>query len=320
MRMFRSALAGGLLVAFSLATAGMVRASTDILFGGASVVGVYYQAALQICNIVNRHGDGEYNCVGRPSLGSVFNVNAIERGLLDFGVVQSDRNWQAWNGHADWDGRAVKSLRSVFGLHPETILLAAHADSGIESVGDLRGKRVNIGNPGSGQRANAEDVLRLYGLDPARDLRAQGLQQQEASRAIVDRGIDAFFYTVGNPSAAIEQPAQSTDLHFVPIDNPTIRKFVAERPYYVMTEIPAGTYPGQADAVPTYAVTATVVTRDDVPEEVVYDMVRIVFERLDDLRTSHAAFRHLQPETMLEGLSAPLHPGALRYYRERGWK
>jgi uncharacterized protein len=319
LRSYRLPLVGIVLLVFSLAPFAAARAATDILFGGASVVGVYYQAALQICNLVNRHGEGKYNCVGRPSLGSVFNINAVDRGLLDFGVAQSDRNWQAFNGHADWEGSPVETLRSVVSLHPETVMLVARADSGIESVEDLRGKRVNIGNPGSGQRANAEDVLRLYEIDPSRDFRAQGLQQQEASRALVDRSIDAFFYTVGNPSAAIEQPAQSASLRFIPLDAPAIQEFVSERPYYVMTEIPANTYRGQGEAVPTYAVTATVVTRDDVPEEVVYDVVRVVFERLDDLRASHAAFRNLEPEQMLQGLSAPLHPGAERYYREQGW-
>jgi uncharacterized protein len=319
MSKLRSLIGAALLIPTLALTIAPARAATDLLFGGASVVGVYYQAALQICNLVNRHGGGKYNCVGRPSLGSVFNINAVDRGLLDFGVAQSDRNWQAFHGAADWEGSPVETLRSVFSLHPETVLLVARADADIRSIEDVRGKRINIGNPGSGQRANAEDVLRLHGIDAARDIRAQGLQQQEASRALVDRNIDAFFYTVGNPSAAIEQPASAVAVRFVPLDTAELREFLADKPYYVMTEIPAGTYPGMDEPVETYAVTATVVTRDDVAEETVYDLVRTVFERLDDLKASHAAFRQLTPEQMLKGLSAPLHPGAERYYREQGW-
>lgn len=293
-------------------------AKEDVLFGGASITGVYYQVALQISSMMNKHHGDEYNFIGRPTGGSVFNVNALER-LLDFGVAQSDRNWQAYNGAADWEGNPAKYLRSVFSMHPETVLLVVRKDSGIEGVEDLRGKRVNIGNPGSGQRGNAEDVLRIYGLDYNRDFRAEGLQQHEASRALVDRKIDAFFYTVGNPSAAIEEPAQSVDIDIISINSDDIRKFVDEHPYYIMTTIPAGTYRGVDYDVETYAVTATVVTTESAPEELVYNKVKTVFENLDDLRASHAAFRNLGREQMLEGLSAPFHPGALKYYEEQGW-
>jgi len=295
------------------------RAGSDILIGGGSVTGVYYQVALHVCNLVNKHGDGGYNCVGRPALGSVFNIRAVDRTLLDFGVAQSDRNFEAYNGKGDWEGKAMKGLRSVFSMHPETVLLVTRADSGINSVEDLKGKSVNIGNPGSGQRGNAEDVMRLHGIDKDNDISTQGLQQQEASRALIDHKIDAFFYTVGNPAAAIEEPANSTDIRIVSINSDAIRSFVSERPYYVMTTIPAGTYKGVDTPTETYAVTATVVTSENASEDMVYSVVKTVFENLDELRAAHAAFRHLEPASMLKGLSAPLHPGAIRYYKERGW-
>jgi TRAP transporter TAXI family solute receptor len=233
----------------------------------------------------------------------------VNRGLLDFGVAQSDRNWQAANGAADWDGSTVEGLRSVFSVHPETVLLVTRADSGIDSVDDLVGRAVNIGNPGSGQRGNAEDVLRLYGIDVDEDIDAQGLQQNEASRALIDQKIDAFFYTVGNPAAAIEEPANSTEIRLVPINSDAIREFIADKPYYVMTEIQPN----------TYAVKATVVTSAALEDQVVYDVVKIIMENLDELKASHAAFKDLNPADMLEGLSAPLHPGAVQYYEEQGW-
>jgi len=294
-------------------------AKQDILFGGASITGVYYQVALQISNMMNKHMGGEYNYIGRPTGGSVFNINALDRGAFDFAVAQSDRNFQGYNGTADWEGKPVKGLRSVFSMHPETVMLVTRKDTGITSVEDLQGKRVNIGNPGSGQRGNAEDVLRLYGLDHTSDFQAEALQQAEASRALVDQKIDAFFFTVGNPSAAIEEPAQSVDLEMVPIDSDAIKAFVGEHPYYIMTSIPAGTYRGIDRDIATYAVTATVVSNDSVSEQVVYDMVKTVFENMDELRASHAAFRNLKVEEMLQGLSAPLHPGAEKYYKEQGW-
>jgi len=295
------------------------KAAQDILFGGASITGVYYQVALQISGLMNKYQGENYNYVGRPTGGSVFNVNAIERGAFDFGVAQSDRNWQAYHGKADWEGRPMEDLRSVFSMHPETVMLVTRKDTGIEKVEDIKGKRVNIGNPGSGQRHNAQDVLRIYGIDENRDIRAEGLQQHEASRALVDRKVDAFFYTVGNPSAAIEEPATSVDIRMIPLNHEKIREMVDENPYYIMTNIPAGTYRGVDYDVETYAVTATVITNRNVADDVVYDMVKAVFENLEELKASHAAFRHLNPEEMLQGLSAPFHPGAEKYYRERGW-
>ena len=295
-------------------------AAQDLLIGGGAITGVYYQVALQTCNLINKHRGDDYNCVGRPALGSVFNVNAVDRGLLDFGVCQSDRNWQAANGEGEWKQRgAVSSLRSVFSLHPETVLLVARKDSTIKRVEDLKDKRVNIGNPGSGQRGNAEDVLRLYQLDQKTDIRAEGLQQADASRALVDKKIDAFFYTVGNPSAAIESPAQSTAISLVPINNQAVKDFVDDKPYYVMTHIPANTYKGVTTATETYAVKATLVTHANVDDDVVYDLVKTMFDNLAEMKKSHAAFTHLEPSKMLEGLSAPLHPGAQRYYKEQGW-
>jgi|JTFP01.1.fsa_nt_gb hypothetical protein len=313
-------LLAGLVVFLGMAvSAPQAMAKQDILFGGASITGVYYQVALQLSNMMNKHAADKYNYIGRPTGGSVFNINAIDRGAFDFAVAQSDRNWQGYNGAADWEGKPVTGLRSVFSMHPETVLLVTRKDAGIKTVMDMKGKRINIGNPGSGQRGNAEDVLRIYGLDYNKDFSAEALQQAEASRALVDQKIDAFFFTVGNPSAAVEEPAQSVDLDIVPINSDGIKDFVAKHPYYIMTTIPAGTYKGVDNGVETYAVTATVISSESVSEEVVYDMVKTVFENLDELKASHAAFRNLNPKEMLQGLSAPLHPGAIKYYKEKGW-
>ncbi len=198
------------------------------------------------------------------------------------------------------------------------MLLVTRTDTGIKSVGDLKGKTVNIGNPGSGQRGNSMDLLPLYGIDPDKDIKAEGLQQGEASRALVDKKIDAFIYTVGMPSAAIEEPANSTEIDILDINSDAIKKFISDKPYYVLAKYPEGIVKGVGE-FETYAVKATVVTSEDVEEQVVYDYVKTVFENLDELKGTHAAFRILKPEDMLTGLSAPLHPGAVKYYKERGW-
>jgi uncharacterized protein len=305
------------LLLLSPATASAAR---DILIGGASKTGLYYQIATQLCRVINEHGNGQYNCVGRPGLGSVFNITAVDRGLLDIGVCQSDRCWQAANGQADWEQKGpVKKLRGLFKMHEETVLLLTRRDSGIKTVEDLRGRRVNIGNPGSGQRGNAEDVLNAYGIHPYKDIQAEGLLHDEAVKALVDKRIDALFFTVGNPSTAISAPLEDAQIQILPIDAPAIEKFVSERPYYSMSTIPAGTY-RNVGAVKTYGVTATVVVSADMDKELVYELVRIVFENLDEVRSSHPAFRHLDRKNMVRRLAIPLHPGARRYYRHRGWQ
>ena len=291
-----------------------------LVVGGGSTTGVYYQVALNVCKIINdKIGSMGYNCIGRPALGSVFNINAIGRGLLNYGVAQSDRVWQAANGKRDWDGKPQKGLRTVFSAHPETVMLVTRKDTGITSIAGLKGKRVNIGNPGSGQRGNAEEVLSLSGIDKDKDIKAEGLQQHEANRALVDKKIDAFFYTVGNPWGGGLEIANSTAITMIPVNTPAIQKLVAEKPYYAMTAIPGGIYKGVPKDVPTYAVKATFVTGDKEPADQVYEVVKTIFENLDTLRALHPAFKILTPKEMLKGLAAPMHPGAVKYYKEKGW-
>ncbi len=305
--------------AVSLAGAAVpASAEKFLVVGGGSTTGVYYQVALNVCKLVNKNLKSKgYNCIGRPALGSVFNINAIKRGLLNFGVAQSDRNWQAYNGAANWKGKPYKGLRSVFSVHAETIMLVARADSGIKMVSDIKGRRINIGNPGSGQRGNAKDILRIYGIDQ-KDIQAEGLQQNEANRALVDKKIDAFFYTVGNPWGGGLEVSNSTAIRMIPVNSMGIQKLVAGNPYYVMTTIPGGVYQGVSQDVPTYAVKATFVTGDKQPNDVVYNVVKTIFDNLDQFRATHAAFKFLKKEDMLKGLSAPFHPGAMRYYEEKG--
>jgi len=290
----------------------------DILIGGGSVSGIYYQVALQTCKLMNKNKGDVYNCIGRPALGSVFNVNAVLRGLLDFGITQSDVNYEAAMGEGPWAGNPANELRSVFSLYPETILLMARTDAHIKSIPDLRGKIVNIGNAGSGHRGNAMNILNIYKIDPAVDIQARGLQQSEASRALIDHKIDAFFYTVGNPSAAMEGPADAIKVDLININSQGIKDLVAQKPYYVMTTIPPKTYKGINHLTQTYAVKATVVTSTAISDQTVYDYVKTVFENLEELKGMHSAFKILNAKDMLQGLTAPLHNGALKYYKERG--
>ena len=315
----RGALIGAALAVLLAGGAPSGQAAQTILIGGGPEGGADTQAAHRICAMVNEHAGDAYKCVARPAPGPAFTIRAVAVGLMEFAFVQSDRAHDAVNGAGAWEGNPVADLRSVFGLHPQTVLLVTRADSGIADVADLAGRTVNVGNPGSGLRGNAEDVLRLYGIDRNRDIKARSLKLQEASRALVEGAIDALFCTVANPSAALAAAAEATPISIVPLESEAVRSFVAARPYYAMAALRPGTYKGVAAAVATYAAMATVVTSADVADDLVYDVVRSVFTNLDALRSAHPASHGLDREAMLQGLSAPLHAGAARYYREQGW-
>jgi hypothetical protein len=243
-------------------------------------------------------------------------------GDLEFGIVQSDRQYQAWNGIKDWkDKGKQKDLRAICSFHPESIVLVAGDDTGIEKFMDLRGKHVNIGNPGSGQRGNSTDALTACGIDWEKDMRAEGIKAAESAKMLQDGRIDAFFYTVGHPNGSImEATSGKRKVHFVPVEGECIDKLVAKWPYYAKAYIPIKFYPeaSNKEDVNTFAVKATFVTSAKVPDDIVYAITKEVFDNLEDFKKLHPAYGVLTKENMLEALSAPIHPGAMKYYKEVG--
>ncbi len=293
-----------------------------VTIGTGGVTGVYYPTGGAISKMVNQKRE-DYNlrATVESTGGSVFNVNAIMEGDLEFGIVQSDRQYQAYNGTDDWKDNPQKKLRAVFSIHPESVTIVAGADTGIKSVPDLKGKIVNIGNPGSGQRGNAIDLFEAAGIDWEKDLDARGIKAAESAGMLQDGRIDAFFYTVGHPNGSIKEAAAGArKVRFVTVDKGIVDKLVSKYPYYAPAEIPLKMYPGVENEsdVPTFGVKATLCTSEDVPEDVVYAITREVFENLDEFKTLHPAYEVLARENMLQGLSAPLHPGAIKYYKEAG--
>jgi TRAP transporter TAXI family solute receptor len=223
-------------------------------------------------------------------------------------------------GLAEWKEKGPqKDLRAVFTIHPESITLVAADDAGIKSINDLRGKRVNIGNPGSGQRQNSIDGLMNAGINYEKDLKAEGVKAAEAPGLLQDGRIDAFFYTVGHPSGAIkEATAGRRKVHFVPITG--VDNLLKKYPYYAKAMIPIKLYPGATNTkdVQTFGVKATFVTSAKVPDRVVYAITKEVFDNFEDFKKLHPAYQVLTKENMLEGMSAPIHPGAMKYYKEAG--
>ena len=292
-----------------------------VTIGTGGMTGVYYPTGGYIARIVNEKKDVYHlSCTHEATGGSVFNINAVLAGDMMFGIAQSDRQYQAAEGLAEWAEQGKQSdLRSVFSVHPEAVTLVAAVDAGISSMADLKGKRVNIGNPGSGQRQNAIDALRAAGLDPAGDIKAENVKAAEAPSLLQDERIDAFFYTVGHPSGAIKEATSGKrKVRIIPITD--IAGLLETHPYYAKAMVSHSHYPAAvgSDNTPTFGVKATLITSVDVPEDIVYAIAKEVFDNLAAFKKLHPAYEDLTVQSMLEGLSAPIHPGALRYYREAG--
>lgn len=288
--------------------------------GTGGVTGVYYPTGGAIARMVNKKR-AEYGMrfTVESTGGSVYNVNAVMAGDLDFGIVQSDRQYQAYNGLAEWKGNPQKDLRAIFTIHPESITLCVAVDTGINSIQDLRGHEVNIGNPGSGQRQNSIDALSAVGLDWKKDIKAESLKAAEAPGMLQDGRIDAFFYTVGHPSGAFKEATSGTrKVKFISIVMPDA--FYKKFPYYAASKIPIKFYPGAANKedVPTFGVKATFLTSKKVSAKAVYAVTKEVFDNLDSFKKLHPAYSVLTKKNMLEGMSAPIHKGAMKYYRETG--
>ncbi len=253
--------------------------------------------------------------------GSVYNINTVREGELEFGVAQSDWQYHAYNGTSQFEEKGpFEDLRAVFSVHPEPFTVVARADSGVTSFEDLKGKRVNIGNPGSGQRGTMEVLMEAMGWSTDDFAQATELKAAEQSAALCDNQIDAMVYTVGHPSGSIQEATTACDSKLVNVDGPVVGKLIEDNSYYRKATIPGGMYRGNDEDVTTFGVGATFITSAKVDDEVVYTLVKSVFENFDAFKKLHPAFANLKPEEMVkDGLSAPLHPGAAKYYQEQGW-
>ncbi len=293
-----------------------------VTIGTGGVTGIYYPTGVAISRMVNKKFD-QYNIKAtvESTSGSVFNVNAVLNGDLVFGVVQSDRQFQAYNGLAEWSrfGKQTE-LRSVFSIHPESITLIASEKSGIREIKDLKAKRVNLGNPGSGHLQNSRDVLETIGLTE-KDISAEYVKAVEAPGLLQDERLDAFFYTVGHPSSNIKEATSGRiKVFIVPIEGPDIDEMLKKYPYYAKSVIPHSfyRYALNTEDINTVGVKATFVTSKRVDEDIVYAITKEVFENFEDFKALHPAYKVLTKESMLKGLSAPIHKGALKYYKEAG--
>ncbi len=307
----------------SLATAPIAHAQqTFVNIGTGGQTGVYFVVGQSICRLVNRNtAEHGIRCTAPSTGGSVANLNALRAGEQEMGVAQSDQQYNALNGLGAFaNAGPMEELRAVFSVHPEPFTVVARADSGITTFEDLVGKRVNIGNPGSGQRATMDTLMEMRGWSRGDFALASELRAAEQAQALCDNRVDAIVYVVGHPNGSIQEATTSCDTRIIPVTGEDIDQLVADNPYYAVATIPGGMYNNNPDDIQTFGVGATFVSTTNVSEEIIYQVVKAVFDNFDRFKRLHPAFEGLQEEAMTtNGLSAPLHDGAVRYFTERGW-
>lgn len=292
-----------------------------ITIGTGSETGVYFPAGGAICRMVNRsRKDHGIRCYVESTGGSVYNLRALREGEISFGIVQSDWQYNAFNGKGAFvDGPAFKDLRSVFSLHSEMFTVAASKDSGIKDFSDLKGKRVNMGDPGSGMRQIMQNLMEAKHWTNRSFSEAKEMKPVDAAKALCEGKIDAMVFAAGHPNGLIQEVTTSCGAKLIPVTGTDVETLLKNSPFYARTAIPGGMYPENAQNIPTFGIKATLVTTADADEETVYQMTKAVFENFDSFKTLHFVFATLDKSRMVSaGLTAPLHPGALRYFREAG--
>jgi len=314
--------------ALSAALAGMTLSSAVqaeekfVTIGTGGQTGVYYVAGQSICRFLNRGAaDHGIKCNAPASGGGVANVNGIRSGEFNFGIMQSDHQFKAMKGVAPFEKEgAMEDIRAVFSLQSEVFTILARRDANIASFDDLKGKRVNIGNPGSGQRDTLEEIMQVKGWDRSAFALAAELKPAEQASALGDNNIDAMTYFVGHPNGAIQEATTTTDAVLVPVAGAEIDKLLAAKSYYTKADIPGGLYKGNDAPIPSIGGKAVLSTSANASPEMVYQLVKSVFDNIDRFKRLHPAFADLKEADMIKvGLSAELHEGAVRYYKERGW-
>ena len=314
-------LAAAAVIAFASFAAPALAQQKFVTIGTGGVTGVYYAVGGAICRLMNKNrAETGLRCSVESTGGSVFNVNAIKAGELDFGLAQSDVQFNAAKGEGQFKGSADPDLRAIFSVHPEPFTVLARPDVGVKQFADFKGKRFNIGNPGSGTLLSMEELLKQLGWTKADFALAAELKADEQGTALCDNKIDGFFYGVGHPSAAIQDPTIACGAKLISLTGPAVDALVKGHPYYAKATIPGGMYANNPNPTETYGVLATVVTSAKVSDDTVYALVKAVFDNFDEFKKLHPAFASLDPKAMItNGLSAPLHPGAVKFYKEKGW-
>jgi uncharacterized protein len=294
-------------------------AAEFVTIGTGGVTGTYYPTGGAICRLVNKYKkETKIRCSVESTAGSVYNINTIKNGDLDFGIAQSDVVYQASKGTGEFKGKAIKKLKSVMAIYPELLTLVTRKDANINSISDIKGKRINLGNPGSGNEATTLTLFEASGIKKE-DLKFAGtLKASEMPDALKEDKIDGYFYMVGHPTANIKDATNSVNAKITPLEGFNIDALIKKYPYFAKADVPGGMYKGNPEEIPTFGVKAVLITSDDVSEKAVYTTVKAILENFDKFKELHPAYSNITKESLLDGLSAPLHEGAKQYFKEAG--
>ncbi|GLS92167.1 C4-dicarboxylate ABC transporter substrate-binding protein [Psychromonas marina] len=291
-----------------------------LTIGTGGITGVYYPMGGAICHLANQLTTGDYHCEIRSTLGSIYNLEGVRSGELTLGISQSDWQYHAYQGSSRYQAVGdFPELRSLFSVHAESFTVLARADSDIDHFDDLKGKRVNFGTARSGQRATMEVLLNLYQWQEKDFQEVLALNPSEQAKALCNDKVDAIIYVVGHPNPSIKEASGACQTKLVNVFSHNIDKLIAETSYYRRSVIPGGMYLGSPMDTETFGVSAVITTTLNLPEEVAYQLVKSVFENHDEFVQLHPAFELLTKQSMIfNAMSAPLHEGAIRYYKEVG--
>lgn len=305
----------------AMGTAAQAQDQTFITIGTGGVTGVYYPTGGAICRLVNKdRKEHNVRCSVESTGGSVYNTRTIRNKELDFGVVQSDVQTAAIEGARAFEGdEPYGDLRSVFSIHPEPLHVMVRAGAGISSVADMKGKAVNIGNPGSGTRALADVLMAANDITPDDLGLAAELKSSEQAAALCDGNLDAAIWAAGLPNGSTMEATSTCDIEILDLSTSNLDKVLESNKAYAKAMIPGGMYPGNDEDITSWGPKATIVADANTSDEVVYVLVKAVFDNFEDFKKLHPAFGSLTKEEMIkDGLAAPLHPGAEKYYKEAG--
>lgn len=288
----------------------------DFVFATGGTSGTYYPLGAAIATISNEYNaEKGFNITVNSTGASKENIALVSKDEAEFAIVQNDVLDYAYTGTELFDEK-VEGFYTVASIYPEVVQVVAAADSGINSISDLKGKKVSIGDAGSGVEANALQILAAYGLS-VDDIQVNRLSFKESGNSFKDGVIDAFFVTAGIPNTAIAELAVTRELKLINIDGQEAENLIKEYPFYSSIVVPKEIY-GTKEDTTTVGVRAIIICRDDMNEEEVYLFVKSIYENLDKLSASHAKGKEFKIEEANLGVTVPLHPGAVKYFEEKG--
>ena len=287
---------------------------TNLSIATGGTTGVYFPIGSAIAQAINTHDDYRINT--QSTGGSIANMRMVDNDEVELFLSASNTAYAGLTGDEPFD-KPIDHIRAIAALYPETFQFVVRKDSGMETLYDLKGKRIAVGAPGSGTERTGRLMLEAHGITYD-DITPEFLGFGEAVTALQDQGIDAAIIGSGIPTAAVVDAAASMDIHLLTVDEDVFAEFIKDEPFVIMNTIPAGTYNGVDVDVVTAASPALLLTTEKMSEDDIYEMTKTMFENLSIVQDAHVQGKNITLETALEGMSIPLHPGAAKYYEELG--